>query len=205
MLPESNRKGSQNKDNQELVNTLGNPLASEEEWMKASEKLGEFKPKASATEQRQKTTRQIGEISFLAAVGLGIFALINFTQPSNMHTVAPAPPPPMSKNANADVDFGPYMANLQRNIKRNWFPPKGQESRRVVVVFKVNNNGSYSDLKLSKSSGIAVADQAALRAVETASENFKPLPAGAPANVDIEFTFDYNVWGKNHKLVVDDN
>jgi|LakMenEpi03Aug12_release.lakeMendotaPanAssembly.Ray.scaffolds.fasta_scaffold276894_2 TonB family protein len=199
MLPDSNRKGSQNKDDQELLNTLGNPLASEDEWMHASDKLGDYKPKPNQEEQHQKTTRQIGEISFLAAMGLGIFALINFTQPSHMHAVAPPPPPTLSKET--EPDYGPYMADLQRNIKRHWFPPKGQESRRVVVVFKVNKDGSYSNLKVTKSSDIAVADRASLRAVEDASKGFKPLPAGAPSNVDIEFTFDYNVWTDAHKKV----
>lgn len=95
--------------------------------------------------------------------------------------------------AQADVDFGPYMADLQRRIKRAWFPPKGNESKRVVVVFKVHRGGELSHLRLDKSSGVAVADEAALKAVENAAP-FRPLPAGAPDDVDIQFTFDYNVF-----------
>lgn len=95
--------------------------------------------------------------------------------------------------AQADVDFGPYMQDLQRRIKRAWFPPRGQESRRVKVIFKINTNGELSALRISGSSGVAIADQAALQAVQNAAP-FRQLPAGAPPQVDIEFTFDYNVF-----------
>ncbi|MCA9818646.1 MAG: TonB C-terminal domain-containing protein, partial [Cyanobacteria bacterium HKST-UBA01] len=95
--------------------------------------------------------------------------------------------------AEKDIDFGPYMADLQRRIKRAWFPPKGNESKRVMVVFKVHRNGTMSNLRLARSSGLAIADQAALKAVTNAAP-FRPLPAGAPDDVDIQFTFDYNVF-----------
>jgi len=85
------------------------------------------------------------------------------------------------------------MADLQRRIKKHWFPPKGNESKRVVVVFKVHSGGELSQLRLDHSSGVAIADQAALKAVEDAAP-FRPLPAGAPDAVDIQFTFDYNVF-----------
>ncbi len=96
--------------------------------------------------------------------------------------------------AQADVDFGPYMADLQRRIKKHWFPPKGNESKRVMVIFKVHTDGTMSNLRIDRSSGVAVADKAALDAVENAAP-FRPLPAGAPQDVDIQFTFDYNVFG----------
>lgn len=95
--------------------------------------------------------------------------------------------------AQADVDFGPYMQDLQRRIKRAWFPPRGQESRRVKVIFKIHSDGTIEALRISGSSGIALADKAALDAVQNAAP-FRPLPAGAPPVVDIEFTFDYNVF-----------
>jgi TonB family protein len=98
-----------------------------------------------------------------------------------------------SVSAQADVDFGPYMADLQRRIKRAWFPPKGSESKRVIVVFKVHKGGELSNLRLDKSSAVAVADQAGLEAVQRASP-FRPLPAGASDSVGIQFTFDYNVF-----------
>lgn len=100
--------------------------------------------------------------------------------------------------ARKDVDFGPYMADLQRRIKRAWFPPKGNESKRVKVVFKVHRDGQMTNLRMLNSSGLAIADQAALKAVENAAP-FRQLPEGAPDDVDIEFTFDYNVFNGGGK------
>jgi TonB family protein len=99
-----------------------------------------------------------------------------------------------------EVDFGSYMADLQRRIKRVWFPPKGNESKKVVVIFKVHNHGELSNLKLDRSSGLPIADNAAIAAVEHAAP-FLPLPPGAPKDVDIQFTFDYNVFvGNGHGI-----
>lgn len=100
---------------------------------------------------------------------------------------------PGSVGSQKDVDFGPYMADLQRRIKRHWFPPRGQENRRVVVVFKIHTHGELSNLRIERSSGMDSADQAALAAVQNAAP-FRPLPDGAPSVVDIQFTFDYNVF-----------
>jgi TonB family protein len=105
-----------------------------------------------------------------------------------------------SVEARKDVDFGPYMADLQRRIKRAWFPPKGNESKRVKVVFKVHKDGQMTNLRILISSGLQIADAAALKAVENAAP-FRPLPDGAPTDVDIEFTFDYNVFNGGGKGV----
>lgn len=99
-----------------------------------------------------------------------------------------------------DVDFAPYMADLQRSIKRAWFPPKGDETKKLVVLFDVDRSGKLGSLKVSRSSGIKAADQAALAAVRNASP-FRPLPPGAPPTVDIQFTFDYNVFKRSGGLI----
>lgn len=110
------------------------------------------------------------------------------------------PPPnarplgPTSIAAKKDIDFGPYMNELQRRIKRAWRPPRGNESKRVIVTFKINTFGELSDLDIKVGSGFEPADQAAVLAVQTAAP-FNRLPEGAPEKVDIEFTFDYNVFG----------
>lgn len=101
---------------------------------------------------------------------------------------------PSSLAAKKDIDFGPYMEELQRRIKRAWTPPRGNESKRVIVIFKVHKSGDITDLRISKSSGYEPSDQAALLAVKTASP-FSPLPQGSHSPVEIEFTFDYNVFG----------
>lgn len=88
-----------------------------------------------------------------------------------------------------------YLKEMQRRIKRAWFPPHccGGNYRPPKVLFKVQKNGKLSDLRIVSSSGVAIADQAAITAVINASP-FYPLPEGAPAPVDISFTFDYNLF-----------
>jgi TonB family protein len=92
-----------------------------------------------------------------------------------------------------DVDFGPYMAALQRQIKHQWSPPKSEESKKVVVQFKLSAEGEASHLQLTQSSGNAESDRKALEAVTKASP-YAHLPSGVPDSVDIQFTFDYNVF-----------
>lgn len=96
-------------------------------------------------------------------------------------------------------EYDTYMASIQGKIKRLWIPPKGDETRRVLAVFKVHRDGRSSNVRLTESSGTAAADAAAIAAVDRASP-FPPLPKGSPDEVDIQFTFDYNVW-KDGQLV----
>lgn len=94
-----------------------------------------------------------------------------------------------------EPDFGPYMRELQRRIKLNWDPPKGNESKRVVLLFKIAKDGRLLSCRVHKSSGLPSADQAALKAVELTAP-FRPLPADFKGqSIDIQFTFDYNVFG----------
>lgn len=92
-----------------------------------------------------------------------------------------------------DVDFGSYLAEVQKRIKKNWYPPRGEESKSVTLKFKVRKDGSAYSIKLVTSSGLSIVDQAAVTAVKTASP-FPTLPAGSPDEIDIKFTFDYNVF-----------
>ena len=94
-----------------------------------------------------------------------------------------------------EPDFGPYMRELQRRIKMNWDPPKGNESKRVVLLFKIAKDGRLLSCSVYKSSGLKSADDAALNAVKLTAP-FRPLPAEYKgASIDIQFTFDYNVFG----------
>ena len=113
----------------------------------------------------------------------------------------PGNPSPGNPNGRPGVDalrepdFGPYMIELQRKIKRRWNPPRGNESKRVVLLFKVKRDGSLISLKMFKSSGVQEADQAAIDAVKLAAP-FRPLPPEYRGDdIDIQFTFDYNVLG----------
>ncbi len=93
-----------------------------------------------------------------------------------------------------DVDMGPYMRELQRKIKRAWYPPKGNENKKIKVSFKVFKDGHIAKVKLITSSGVSTADDAATQAVSDAAP-FAALPEGAGTEVDINFSFDYNVFG----------
>lgn len=97
--------------------------------------------------------------------------------------------------AQADLNMGPYMAALQRKIKRAWKPPRGTESNRIVATFRVRRDGTLVDLKLIVKCDYPEANLAALEAISNAAP-FDPLPAGSAETVDIEFTFDYNVFQK---------
>ena len=102
---------------------------------------------------------------------------------------------PWGVDALREPNFAPYMRELQSRIKYNWDPPKGNESKRVVLLFRIAKNGQLLSNKVSKSSGLPAADRAALNAVEVTAP-FRPLPAEFKGQyIDIQFTFDYNVFG----------
>jgi TonB family protein len=87
------------------------------------------------------------------------------------------------------------MRELQRRIKMNWDPPKGNESKRVVLLFKIAKDGRLLSCRVFKSSGLKNADDAAINAVHAAAP-FRSLPPNYKGdNIDIQFTFDYNVFG----------
>ncbi len=120
----------------------------------------------------------------------GAYGAVGNPGPNNFPDQAP------SVAARADANYGPYMSSLQRKIKLAWNPPKGTESNRIVVVFTVARNGNLVDVQLRVASGVQSADNAAISAVRRAAP-FKPLPPGAAPEIDIEFTFDYNVFQKS--------
>ena len=100
-------------------------------------------------------------------------------------------------DAIAEPDFGPYMRELQGKIKRNWDPPKSDNSKRVVLIFTIAKDGRLLNVRVAKSSGIPSADRSAISAVEY-SAPFRPLPKEfRGSDIDIHFTFDYNVFGGN--------
>ncbi|MFN8614475.1 MAG: energy transducer TonB [Vampirovibrionales bacterium] len=93
-----------------------------------------------------------------------------------------------------EPDYGSYMAELQRRIKRNWQPPRAQEDKRVVAFFRIGRDGRLLSVSIKQSSGYSEADQAAINAVRLSSP-FRPLPVGhSEADLPVEFTFDYNVY-----------
>jgi len=83
-------------------------------------------------------------------------------------------------------DFRPYLGGVETKISSRG-PTKFLG--RVVVNFKINKNGSASDIKLIQSSGMAQIDTAAIDAVKN-SAPFAALPADAGKSVDIKFSFE---------------
>lgn len=112
---------------------------------------------------------------------------------------APEPAQTPTLQAQEDIDFGPYMARMQRTIKLSWFPPKRNQSERVVAAWTIARNGTLSNLRITQGASTELANDAALKAVED-SAPFEALPQGAPESVDISFTFDYNVFSGSHPL-----
>jgi len=92
-----------------------------------------------------------------------------------------------------DVDYGPFMADLQKRISRNWIPPRGMESRKVLLLFYVQRDGKVVKVEVEKSSGDQAADRSAIEAVQV-SAPFMALPPQIKEDLlPVEFTFDYNV------------
>lgn len=97
------------------------------------------------------------------------------------------------ENIQNAVDWKPYIAELEKNIKSNWNPPKADVSNSIKVSFKLSKDGSLIKYDIKQSSGKKSADDAAVSAVKSAMP-FKPFPANATTDsIDIEFRFDYNI------------
>ncbi len=118
----------------------------------------------------------------------------------NMGNPGPGnPSSPPGIDAVKSPNWGPYMRDLERRIKQNWNPPKGDASKRVVVMFKIGRDGRLLSINIKKSSGSVSNDDAAKAAIELTAP-FKPLPPEFKGNsIDIEFTFDYNVLGASYR------
>jgi TonB family protein len=77
---------------------------------------------------------------------------------------------------------------------------KGLMQRRIQILVPIwlsciSRAGEVSNLRVGKSSGNPDSDAAAMDAVRRASP-FRTLPAGYKGrNIDIQFTFDINVFG----------
>lgn len=95
------------------------------------------------------------------------------------------------------VVLNAYLKDAERKVKRNWFPPKCS-TKVVSVSFRINAQGDVSHIRIVKSSETAIADQAALKAVENAAP-YRKLPEGARSYEDFAFTFDYNVFKPGDK------
>ncbi len=100
-----------------------------------------------------------------------------------------------------DADFSGYLSDMEKKIRKAWFPPRGNENAKIIVAFKLNSAGKVSSVRLKTSSGLMIADTAATDAIKNAGP-FGSLPKGAPDKVDIVFTFDYTVFNGGGRAAV---
>lgn len=92
--------------------------------------------------------------------------------------------------------FSAYMREMQSRIKSNWQPSSQKVSRSVTLLYSINKDGSLRHYSIYRSSGSKDMDNAAVEALKK-SFPFKPLPENFKGEyVDVQFTFDYNVWEK---------
>ena len=95
------------------------------------------------------------------------------------------------------VDFGPYMAIILREVKRNWYrlTPESAEYKKgeVSIVFSILKNGQVAGLHYVFGSGDVALDRAAYGGI-TASDPFPPLPTEFTGpNLTLQFSFYYNL------------
>lgn len=103
-----------------------------------------------------------------------------------------------SKLSFEDQDFHYvwYGRIIKRRVADGWYPPYVARmglTGRTVVTFKIQRDGSLSDIKLSESSGNKSLDQAALNAVQSAGD-LPELPLDySRSSLGVIFSFWYNL------------
>lgn len=95
--------------------------------------------------------------------------------------------------------FKTYMRDVQNRIKMKWNPPKRENPKQAVIQFKIAKNGMLIGYNFIQSSGDKEFDYVALKTLKETS--FAPLPERfRGANVDIQYTFDYNPTNSYDKI-----
>ncbi len=116
-------------------------------------------------------------------------------QPQPAVTEYGSSPTRVDSNATAakSSDFSQYMSAVQSKVGQK-APQKfiGQ----VMITFKITKNGSVSDMRMVKSSGMPQIDDAAQAAIKT-SAPFAELPTDAGQSVQIQIAFDGTSKGTN--------
>jgi TonB family protein len=93
----------------------------------------------------------------------------------------------------SDFPFTYYLRQLQAKISERWAPPRASVAggERVVVLFEIGRDGQIKEPAVEKSSGNALYDQSALRAVTEAGP-FPPLPPEFKApSLKVHFGFEF--------------
>jgi TonB family protein len=93
----------------------------------------------------------------------------------------------------SDFPFTYYLRLIQSKIGERWTPPRAAAAggERVVVLFEIQRDGQIREPTVERTSGNALYDQSALRAVTEASP-FPPLPPEFKASsLRVHFGFEF--------------
>ena len=91
-----------------------------------------------------------------------------------------------------DFRYASYFAHIKRRIQNAWiWPVEAQKNRgKLLLRFKLRENGALEELHLIESAGIRILDDLALAAVTKAAP-FEPFPEGLERKT-ITATFVYD-------------
>jgi TonB family protein len=93
----------------------------------------------------------------------------------------------------SDFPFTYYLRLIQSKIGERWSPPRAAATggERVIVLFEIQRDGQVREPTVERSSGNALYDQSALRAITEASP-FPPLPPEFKASsLRVHFGFEF--------------
>jgi len=93
----------------------------------------------------------------------------------------------------SDFPFTYYLRQIQAKISERWAPPRAAAAggERAIIMFEIGRDGQIKEPTLERSSGNALYDQSALRAVADASP-FPPLPPEFKASsLRVHFGFEF--------------
>ena len=90
-----------------------------------------------------------------------------------------------------DFPYPGYLNNIVRQIAKNFNPDDRGPSLRAEVMFLIHRDGTISNLRFVKRSGIYAFDLEAQGAIEAGAHEFGPLPAGFTDDIlPVIFSFD---------------
>jgi|GEM_PF-3852523 len=93
--------------------------------------------------------------------------------------------------ARKDIDWGPYMKDLQTKIRGAWKPPSNiSEGNKVILEFNIRKDGHLvpGSIRIISSPNITE-ERAAIEAILKAAPNFHPLPDQSIEQITVDFTF----------------
>ncbi len=113
-----------------------------------------------------------------------------------------AHPKPAPITPQQDINWGPVIGVIQSWVRSAWNPPHLEHSNRCIVLWKVLPDGAITNIRIKQKSDHPELDRACIEAANFAAP-YHPLPQGWSKDIDIEMTFDYNVWSQQRKVELD--